>query len=174
MSAADRAPSVCLLSIHPGVLCLGIGVAPAGPEESSVKLRALVFEDEDGLREIVVRILERRGYEVVAFKDPAQCPLFRGGMCYSSCADVLITDLRMPNMSGLEFLEHQFKHGCKIKNVALMSGAWSDGEARRATDLGCRVFNKPFSVKEIDAWLAECEKGVDPKRVLSDACMARS
>ena len=134
-------------------------------------LRALVFEDEEGLMEILARILERRGYEVVAFRDPSTCPLYSGGACFSACADILITDLRMPNVSGLEFLDHQFKQGCSIRNVALMSGAWSFEDIHRAEKLGCRVFKKPFNVKDLDDWLDECEKRVDPKRVLSDACM---
>ncbi len=102
-----------------------------------MKLRALVFEDEQGLRDVLVRILKRRGYEVVAFEHPGLCPV-------------------------------HIRLGCKIRNVALMSGAWELPEINRAHQLGASVFNKPFSVKDLNAWLDECEKNIEPGRALSD------
>jgi DNA-binding NtrC family response regulator len=133
-----------------------------------MKIRALVFEDEPNLRELLVRILERRGYEVFAFEHPDLCPLHNTDTCVEACADLMISDLRMPNMSGLDFLEKQTRLGCKVRNVALMSGAWDLSEINRAHELGYSVFNKPFSVKDLSAWLEECEKTVEPGRVLSD------
>jgi len=112
-----------------------------------MKFRALILEDDPSLRLMMQRILEQRGYEVVTYRDPSLCPLYHGNVCCQACVDILITDNRMPNVTGLEFLESQHCKGCNIKNVAVMSGAWED--------------------EEID-WLDECEAKVDPSRVLSD------
>ncbi|MFH0953607.1 MAG: response regulator [Verrucomicrobiota bacterium] len=133
-----------------------------------MKLRALVFEDDEYTRFLLVTLLKRRGYEVIPFEDPSQCPLEEGRVCYAACADVLISDLRMPRMTGLEFLERQKKRGCPIANTALVSGAWSYAELTRAEELGCQVFHKPFNLSEVNAWLAACEQAVDPGRVLAD------
>ena len=74
----------------------------------------------------------------------------------------------MPNINGLEFVENQIKKGCKVKNLALMSGAWSDSDLQYAQRLGCQPFHKPFTIDEINKWLDECEKKINYKRVLTD------
>ena len=68
--------------------------------------------------------------------------------------------------SGLDFAETLRRRGCQARHVALMSGAWSGEDAARATTMGCRMLQKPFSITEIQAWLDVCEKTVDPMRRL--------
>jgi CheY-like chemotaxis protein len=74
----------------------------------------------------------------------------------------------MPNMTGLEFIEHQKSNGCKVQNVAVMSGSWTDEEREHAKRLGCRTFKKPFKIDEIKKWLDACEKKLDSNSKLLD------
>ncbi len=74
----------------------------------------------------------------------------------------------MPNMTGLEFIEHQKSMGCKVQNVAVMSGRWTGEELEHAKRLGCHMFKKPFKIDEIEKWLDECEKKLDNNGKLSD------
>jgi YesN/AraC family two-component response regulator len=85
-----------------------------------------------------------------------------------ACVDIIITDVNMPNVSGLEFIKNQLKKGCKVKNIALMSGTWTDYESEYALRLGCQVFHKPFSLDELNKWLDDCEKKIDTNRDLSN------
>jgi CheY-like chemotaxis protein len=137
-----------------------------------MKVRALVLEDEENVRRLLTGMLRNRNYEVIAYRDPSLCPLHNESVCYYACTDILISDMRMPNVTGLDFIEKQLRQGCKIKNVALMSATWQPHEVERARQIGCRVFEKPFSVKELNAWLDECETSLDPHRVLSDLLLA--
>lgn len=73
----------------------------------------------------------------------------------------------MPNVSGLDMVEKLLENGCKIKNIAFISGSWTDEEYARALDLGCRVFEKPFKLEQIGEWLDQCEKRIKPDRVLT-------
>jgi CheY-like chemotaxis protein len=73
----------------------------------------------------------------------------------------------MPVMTGLEYLESQKQHGCKIPNVAVMSGSWTEAEIEEAQKLDCRVFEKPFVLEELNNWLSQSEKRIDPSRELS-------
>jgi CheY-like chemotaxis protein len=79
----------------------------------------------------------------------------------------------MPNMSGLEFIEHQKSMGCKITNLAVMSGRWTDEEREHAKRLGCHTFNKPFKIDEIKKWLDACESKLDPASKLSNLPVSR-
>jgi DNA-binding NtrC family response regulator len=74
----------------------------------------------------------------------------------------------MPDMTGFEFIEHQKRNGCKVQNVAVSSGRWTDEEIEHAKRLGCHIFEKPFKMDEIEKWLDDCEKKFDPNNKLSD------
>jgi len=134
--------------------------------------RAFVLDDEKIIRELLTQVLEDRGYEVLSFPNPGLCPLYNEGSCRcterEACGDIIISDVSMPHVNGLEFVERQKKMGCKVKNVALMSGAWSATDLGKAKSFGCKVFQKPFSLAEIEKWLDECERKIDPERVLAD------
>ena len=137
-----------------------------------MKIRALVFDDEKILRELISSVLKRREYEVHDFSEPGLCPLSLDRECPCpvgyTCADIIITDLNMPNITGLEFIENQIKHGCKVRNIALISGDWSEPEMKRAHELGCVTFSKPLRIAELIDWLNQCEKRIDPNRELWD------
>jgi CheY-like chemotaxis protein len=63
----------------------------------------LLVEDEDGIREVARRILERRGYRVLTAADgPEAVELARA---YDGPIDLLITDVIMPRMLGKEVAE---------------------------------------------------------------------
>lgn len=72
-----------------------------------MKIRALVFEDNDQLRSLISTILEMRGYEVFTFSEPGSCPLYLKDKCpcplKHTCADIIITDINMPSVTGLDF-----------------------------------------------------------------------
>ena len=137
-----------------------------------MKLRVLIFEDNDSLRTTLEHIFNELGYEVFAFSDPSMCPVFDSvhHNCPSdhACADIIISDLNLPNKSGLEYVKEQQEKGCKVKCQALMSGEWSDSDSQYAQELGCRVFHKPFNFEEMLLWLDDCGKRIAPERVLSD------
>ena len=136
-----------------------------------MKIRAIVLEDNDSVRETLSIILKIRGYEVLAFPDPcvfmAHLDHESKSLKEHSCCDILITDVRMPGMTGLEYLESQHHHECKIPNIAVMSGSWTEDEIEVAHRLNCRVFEKPFLLEELNSWLSQSEKKIDPQRELS-------
>ncbi len=142
-----------------------------------MKVRAIVLDDDYTIRTVISDILEDRGYEVFGSSEPLFCPIYLDCECSCPvehlCATVVITDINMPNMTGLEFIEHQKSNGCKVQNVAVMSGSWTDEELDHAKRLGCHTFNKPFKVGEIKNWLDACEKKLDYNSNLSDLPVSR-
>jgi CheY-like chemotaxis protein len=152
---------------HPGP-----GTGSEAKKELCVKIRALIFDDSYILRDLLRHVFEKRGYEVFTFEDPAPCALHQIGRCLCNsdqlCTDIIISDINMYTVSGLELVDELIKNGCKVKNIALMSGSWLDFHRFYARKLGCKMFNKPFAIGEIVNWLQECEKRTDPNRKLSD------
>jgi CheY-like chemotaxis protein len=141
-------------------------------KDGIMKYRALVLDDDDVIRSLLSTILVKRGYDVRSFSFPGSCPLFNNHECIctaeEACADIILSDVRMPQVSGMEFIERLFENGCKVKHMAFISGSWSDREYAQAEIMGCKTFNKPFSVSELEKWLDACEKDIAPDRVLRE------
>ena len=85
------------------------------------KLRLLLVDDEEAIRRALRKVLERRGVQVVAeASDGAEgLSAFQEGDC-----DVVLTDLKMPNMDGIE-LTREIKKIDPVKPVVVFS-AYSD------------------------------------------------
>jgi CheY-like chemotaxis protein len=136
-------------------------------------IRVVIFDDESEIRLFLTRVLQRRGYEIHAYSQPLECPSYLVNDCACKrnqpCADILITDLHMPEMSGLDFLEHQFANGCHCepRNKAIISGNLSDDDRERARKMGCQVFDKPLELPIFLNWLDACEARLDRARVKS-------
>lgn len=120
-----------------------------------------LLEDEDALRSTLNEFLHQNGYEVYAYSDPTFCPLSESLPCKCDnplpCTDFIITDINMPGMSGLKFIELQKNKNCKVPNIAVMSATWSEEDYQKARDFGCKVFEKPFSFSELLKWMEICD-----------------
>jgi len=123
------------------------------------KFRVILLDDNEGIRNTLSEILASRGYEVFAFSNPAICPLQIVPECRcnanQTCTDIIVSDIDMPNMTGLSFIENQKKKGCKCQHIVLMSGNWEEQDLLRAHELGCKTYSKPFTFQEFYEWLDE-------------------
>ncbi|MDH3998817.1 MAG: response regulator [Desulfuromonadales bacterium] len=128
------------------------------------KLRVIVIEDDLAMSDLFKKILQGFGCDVRVFSDPTACPVFRTPECDcpmdSACADVLISDVMMPNMNGIELFELQRKRGCKAldANKALISATRAPEILSAIDNLGCRFFRKPFKISDIKCWINECSE----------------
>lgn len=138
--------------------------------EPTDKLRIILLDDEAVVRDMLSEFLTEHGYEVISFSDPAICPLQMTPECRCGpnqrCTDVIVSDLDMPSMTGLGFIENQKRKRCKCRHVVLMSGNWNERDLSRAHELGCKTFSKPFPLDEFLEWLVEVEKGTESTREL--------
>lgn len=123
---------------------------------------AVIYEDEPLVRATLTLLLERRGYQVLAFESPASCLTPGLKECRhppgSWCADVVLSDVNMPGGNGLDYVVGLRARGCRCPHIALMSATWLPADEERARQLGCRVFRKPVPAGQLDAWLTEAER----------------
>ncbi len=130
------------------------------------KLKAVVVDDLDFCRELLTEVLQMRGYEVASYAQAEAVPFCsgEGGRCRTdaACADLLLTDNRMPGLTGLQMLEKQQARGCKLcqRHPALLSSCLTHEELSKANSLGCQVFEKPFDLGRLSAWLDACERSI--------------
>jgi len=109
----------------------------------------------------------QRGYEVLTFNEPSVCPFYEihPDKCLQEhkCADVVITDFKMPVMTGLELFQNQHKIGCKldVEHKAVISGDLGREHRNSIKEMGGSFFKKPLIIPEFSKWLAECEKRID-------------
>ena len=132
------------------------------------KPRVIIFDDEVFILNMLKDFFLMRGYEVISYSNPTSiCPISENSdnLCASHdrCCDVMITDLSMPGVNGVELLEYQSRKGCKLdsRNKAVISGYIDDQNRMRVRQLGCAFFQKPFNLHTLLEWLAGCEQRID-------------
>lgn len=138
----------------------------------NVSYRVLVFDDHQEIRNLLKVVFDTRGYEVLTYPHPGACPIFDHETCYcpdgQTCTDIILTDINMPVMKGIEFIEKQLQKGCNCKHLALMSGDFTSEDIRRAGELGLKFFRKPFEISEVFDWLDQIEQKINPHRRLTE------
>jgi DNA-binding NtrC family response regulator len=114
-------------------------------------LRILLVEDDDGHRRTLERHLTRTGWKVTAAEDGD-----RGLGAFSEArADVVLTDVRMPGMDGLELLRRVREHS---PVPVIVMTAFSDmRSAIDAMKLGAYDYlTKPLDLDALDGVLHRC------------------
>ena len=107
--------------------------------------RILIVDDEESLREFLSIMLHREGYHVDTAVDGAQAAVHLRDHAY----DLVISDIKMPRMTGLELLRHIKERA--PETVVLMVTAFSTTEeAVEAMKQGAYDYiTKPFKNEEI-------------------------
>jgi two-component system, chemotaxis family, chemotaxis protein CheY len=110
--------------------------------------RILVIDDQEPIRRILRRALEREGHEVLEAEEGEMgMELLEG-----QAADVVITDIFMPGLDGIQTLREIRKRYPAV-NVIAMSGGDSTGllDLRRDAELlgAVKSLKKPFTAGEV-------------------------
>jgi CheY-like chemotaxis protein len=128
-------------------------------------IRAVIIDDEPAVLCCVRKLLERRGYEVATYQNPVDYPVANIRSCpcpmQRSCPDVIISDLDMPDISGIQLFEGMYAKGCRCRHAALISGRGiEETELIRMAKYGTRFFMKPLDLLQFYSWLDGVEKDV--------------
>jgi two-component system response regulator AtoC len=113
------------------------------------RIRFLIVDDEQSIRKLCMRIGEGLGF-ACSEAESAEAVLLSLEI---EPPDIVITDLRLPKMSGMELLKQMKVMQPRIE-VAIMTGHGSIGSAVEAMKLGAyHYITKPFAVEEMKLML---------------------
>jgi CheY-like chemotaxis protein len=116
----------------------------------------IVADDDEAVRLVVTRIVERLGCDVVPARDGQEALEFALG---SESVDLLITDVDMPRLSGPELCEHLSRHRPGIRLI-LMTGSQTGGEGRLGS---LPLLQKPFDARALTAAVMETLGTASPR-----------
>ncbi|HUQ04257.1 MAG TPA: sigma-54 dependent transcriptional regulator [Kofleriaceae bacterium] len=123
------------------------------------KARILVADDEPNLRRVLHAILRREGHEVVQAVDGAEALTMLEGV------DVIVTDLRMPKVDGMEVLRTAVRTQPHVP-VIMVTAYGSVGQAVEAIKAGAFDYiEKPFEQDQIRLVIEKAVKQAAANRV---------
>ena len=155
---AERALSTAQVAVAPV-----IAEVPSEPETTLETI--LVVEDEGGIRALVRKILKRQGYQVLEASHGAEAlkVLAEAG----GKVDLLLTDVMMPGMNGVELSEKALEVNADLK-VLFVSG-YTDESLLEAGQFpaGTAFLQKPFTLGSLLGKVREVLDGTAARHAAS-------
>ena len=117
-------------------------------------MRLLIVDDDPGLRQSLGLLLQEAGHDVYAQGDAEEAL----NVALDDDPDVILCDVRMPNMDGLSFLQ-QYRAGHGGALVIMMSAHGNEDAALAAMREGAYDYlHKPFRPDEVVMTLRKAEE----------------
>ncbi len=105
----------------------------------------LVCDDEELIRWSLNEHLSAQGFQIIEAEDGVDCL----EKLEAHAPDLLLTDLKMPRMEGLEVL-HRLRSAGKDLPVVVLTAHGAVDSAVQATKLGAQAYlSKPFDLREV-------------------------
>ncbi len=119
-------------------------------------LSVLLIDDEEGLRRAVLNFLKRRGMYAIAVGDGGDALR----VLRRERFDVIVSDVRMPGMSGAEFLERlRREHPTMASRLIFTTGdTFAADTSTLLRDSGVPSLVKPYDFAQLESMLREVAK----------------
>lgn len=125
-----------------------------------IKKRILIIDDEASVRDFMKKILTRSGYIIFTASDGREAL----DMLESLYVDLIILDMNMPNMNGIEVLRHIRESNLISKPVLMVSGSHDSDLRTESYRLGAYDFiTKP---EHTEVMLKRIENGLKIGEIL--------
>ena len=134
-----------------------LDVGPCRPPMQP-RLRLLLAEDDDDVRWSLGQLLQAQGFEVISVSSgTAMLEHLGAALLFEGRAvppDIIVTDVRMPGLSGIQVLEGVRSSGWTIP-VILITGYGDEATKAYAHSLNALVLDKPLDLVAFDRALGE-------------------
>jgi DNA-binding NtrC family response regulator len=127
----------------------------------SDRQRALVVDDDAGIRILVARVLSRKGFEVDSARDGAEAIEKMLQHDYA----VIALDVMMPRIDGVAVVRYLVQHKPEKLGQVIVMTAYGAAALEKVCPPVGRFIEKPFDIDALVAEAAECvEERADPER----------
>lgn len=117
------------------------------------KKRALVVDDDDPIRAMLAKVVERQNLEVDTARDGVEAIQRIDANTYS----VILLDLMMPRVDGYGVLKHMHAHHPEQLGCTIIASAVPETEILKRFDLPVfRIHAKPFELGKLIEDIKEC------------------
>jgi CheY-like chemotaxis protein len=112
--------------------------------------RILIAEDDKALRELMAHLLAFEGYFITEAADAhAMLQVVHASRQSGNDAfDLIVTDVRMPGLTGLDALASLREAGCRTPAI-VVSAFPEDAVQQQARDLNASFLPKPFALENL-------------------------
>ena len=121
---------------------------------SDPKPRVLVVDDEPNLRKVLGALLQQAGYEVLTEVD-GESALARIKSSPRGAFDVVVSDLRMPNMDGMQLLKALIEEDPSLPVIILTAHGSVDTAVEAVKSGAFDFLEKPFERDQIERVLGK-------------------
>jgi two-component system, OmpR family, response regulator ResD len=123
------------------------------------RARVLVVDDEPAIGDIVSRYLKRAGYDTAVAASGKDAL----GQAEDSCPDVVVLDLMLPDIDGLEVMRRLRKENHKRAAIILLTARGEESDRITGLRLGADDYVvKPFSPGELVARVEAVLRRIEP------------
>ena len=105
----------------------------------------LIVEDDEAMREFLLEAISRSGYYVEAVPDGTEALL----RVESGQFDLLLTDIRMPGLDGLELVRQARRHDPALGVLLVTAYAQDALDINDLEGSKTDVLSKPFNLNEL-------------------------
>ncbi|MFZ0803812.1 MAG: response regulator [Terriglobales bacterium] len=114
------------------------------------KVRALIVDDSSVMRKIVERSLRQAGLDLAEVREAGNGAEALGAL-KDSGVDLILCDINMPVMDGIEFLRQlQGQENAKGVPVVMITTEGSESHVVQALSMGARGYiRKPFTPEQV-------------------------
>ncbi|NIA22722.1 MAG: response regulator [Proteobacteria bacterium] len=119
----------------------------------------LIVDDESHIRKVIGGILKKKGYDIIEAQNGVE------GLNLFEQADVVITDIHMPKIDGLEFIEKIRKRTDRNVPIIILTAYSTTEVAIKAIKLGAFDYiKKPFEKEELIGSVEKAVKTIEKEK----------
>lgn len=123
------------------------------PIDSPPHLRALIVDDDEPIRQMLTKIVERQNIDVDEARDGAEAIERIDGDGYC----VILLDLMMPRVDGFAVLRHMRDHHRDKLDRTIVASAIPESEIVKRFDTPVyRIHSKPFDIQRLVGDIKDC------------------
>ncbi len=130
-----------MVNAHPGT-----NLPAAGSVRPGAPARIIVVDDELNVARVLTSFFTRQGWEVATFNDPTAAVASPA----VAEADVVLTDLSMPGMTGVEMMGQLRDRGCSAPVLVITAYGSIDSAVGALKEGAFDYLTKPFELDKVE------------------------